>query len=57
MDELAEKLRDNGGSYSLQKELLSVLRSSKIRRADLVQEYGSSLLIRSRSRLGDDGKG
>ena len=55
MDDVVRELRDSPNSFSKQKELLKLLRTSKIRRSDLVQEFGTKMLAK-KSRLGSDGK-
>ena len=55
IEELAKQLRQSPNSFAKQRELMSVLRSSKIRRSDLVNEFGGKLLEKSRSKLGDEG--
>ena len=55
IEELAKQLRQSPNSFTKQRELMSVLRSSKIRRSELVNEFGSDLLEKSRSKLGDEG--
>lgn len=44
LDRLVAEIRKSPNSFSKQKELLAFLRKSKIRRSDLVQEYGTKVL-------------
>ena len=51
---LVIKLRGDRFNFKLQRQLLSLLRSSKIRKSGLVNEFGTEIL-KQRSKLGDEG--
>ena len=55
VERMAKELKGSPNSLELQRSLLSLLRLSKMRRSDLVHQYGTEALHRP-SKLGDEGK-